>query len=411
VRALGAVAGVMVTASHNPPQDNGYKVYLESGSQLAAPADVAVADFIERIGPLAGVPRSEDWSVLGEGIVDAYVDGVAGLVDPTVHRDLRVVYTPMHGVGRDVMLSVFEAAGLPPLIVVPAQGEPDPDFPTVAFPNPEEPGAMDLALAVARETTADLVIANDPDADRCAVGIPDGAGSYRMLTGDQVGALLAVHLIRRGVRGTLACSVVSSSLLGKVAAAAGLAFTQTLTGFKWISQVPDLSYGYEEALGYCVDPAAVSDKDGISAALLIAELAAQVKADGRTLADELDDMARRYGVHETAQLSVRVQDLAQIGQVMRRLRTSPPTSLGGRAVDSVDDLAEPGHGLPPTDALLYRLDGDARVVVRPSGTEPKLKCYLEVVVPVVSSLATAREIAEQRMDALKADVVTATAAR
>lgn len=408
VRALGAVAGVMVTASHNPPQDNGYKVYLGSGSQLAAPHDAAISELIAAVGPLAEVPRSDSWTVLGEQVVSDYVDAVAALVDPTVHRDLRVVYTPMHGVGRDVLTSVFEAAGLPPLIVVAAQGEPDPDFPTVAFPNPEEPGAMDLALAVARETSADLIIANDPDADRCAVGIGDGAGGYRMLTGDQVGALLAAHLIRRGIRGTLACSIVSSSLLGKIAVASGLEFAQTLTGFKWISQVPGLSYGYEEALGYCVDPGSVRDKDGMSAALLVAELAAQVKASGRTLADELDDLDRRYGVHETGQVSVRVADLAKITSVMRQLRDHPPTSLGGRAVESIDDLAHRGRELPPTDALRYHLEGDARVVVRPSGTEPKLKCYLEVVVPVVSSLSSAREIAGQRMQALKAGVVAAT---
>jgi phosphomannomutase len=409
VRALGCVAGVMVTASHNPPQDNGYKVYLGSGSQLAPPADLAISDCIDAVGRLADVPRGDSWSVLGEDVVDAYVDRVAGLIDPSVHRDIRIVYTPMHGVGRDVLLAAFAAAGLPPLIVVPAQGDPDPDFPTVAFPNPEEPGAMDLALAVAREATADLVLANDPDADRCAVGIPDGAGSYRMLTGDQVGALLAVHLIRRGTGGTLACSIVSSSLLGKIAAAAGLGFSETLTGFKWITQVPGLSYGYEEALGYCVDPDAVRDKDGISAALLVAELAAQVKAEGRTLGDELDDIARRYGVHETSQQSVRVAEVSQIRDVMARLRSSPPATLGGRAVESVEDLSLGSAQLPPTEGLRYRLEGDARVVVRPSGTEPKLKCYLEVVVPVVSSLASARELASERMTALRADLASATA--
>ena len=409
VRALGAVAGVMVTASHNPAQDNGYKVFLASGSQLAPPADAAIFGFIDRVGRLADVPRSDGWSVLGEQIVAGYVDRVAGLVDPSVHRDLRIVYTPMHGVGRDVLTTVFAAAGLPPLIIVPAQSDPDPDFPTLVFPNPEEPGAMDLALAVARETTADLVLANDPDADRCAVAIPDGAGGYRMLTGDQVGTLLAVHLIRRGIGGTLACSIVSSSLLGKIAAAAGLGFAETLTGFKWITQVPDLTFGYEEALGYCVDPDAVRDKDGISAALLVAELAAQLKASGRSIADELDDIARRYGVHETAALSVRVPDPAQISQVMARLRSQPPPALGGRAVESVDDLSVGSDNLPPTDGLRYRLEGDARVVVRPSGTEPKLKCYLEVVVPVVSSLSTARELASERLAALRADVMSATA--
>jgi phosphomannomutase len=411
VRALGCVAGVMVTASHNPPQDNGYKVYLGSGAQIAPPADVEISALIDQVGRLADVPRGDGWRVLGEDVVDAYVERVASLIDPSVHRDVRIVYTPMHGVGRDVVLAVFGAAGLPPLMVVPAQGDPDPDFPTVAFPNPEEPGAMDLALAVAREATADLVLANDPDADRCAVAVPDGAGDYRMLTGDQVGALLATHLIRRGVGGTLACSIVSSSLLGKIAFAAGLGFAETLTGFKWITQVPGLTYGYEEALGYCVDPDAVRDKDGISAGLLIAELAAAAKAAGRTLADELDDLARRHGVHETSQLSVRVAELAQIADVMARLRSEPPAALGGRAVEAVDDLSAGSADLPPTDGLRYRLEGDARVVIRPSGTEPKLKCYLEVVVPVVSSLSSAHELATQRMAALRAEVAALTAPR
>jgi len=410
VRALGAAAGVMITASHNPPTDNGFKVFLSPGSQLAPPADAEISENIDRVGRLADVPRAQDWSVLGEQVVDAYVERVAGLVDPAVHRDLRIVYTPMHGVGRDVLTTVFAAAGLPPLTVVPAQGEPDPDFPTVAFPNPEEPGTMDLALAAARESAADLVLANDPDADRCAVAVPDGAGGFRLLTGDEVGALLAVHLIRGGLGGTMACSVVSSSLLRKIAAAAGLGFAETLTGFKWIAAVPDLTFGYEEALGYCVDPDGVRDKDGISAALVVAELAAQLKSEGRTVRDELDDIARRYGVHETRQVSVRVGTLAEITQVMDRLRSEPPKVLGGRSVESVEDLRSGADGLPPTDALRYRLDGDARVVVRPSGTEPKIKCYLEVVVPVVSSLAAARELAAERAGALSADLVAATAA-
>jgi phosphomannomutase len=305
--------------------------------------------------------------------------------------------------------AAFERGGFPPLMVVPAQADPDPDFPTVAFPNPEEPGAMDLALAAAREAAADLVLANDPDADRCAVAVPlgDGSGDYRMLRGDEVGALLAVHMLRRGARGTYACSIVSSSLLGKIAAEAGVPFAETLTGFKWIARIADLAYGYEEALGYCVDPAHVRDKDGVSAALLVAELAARVKAEGRTLSDELDDLARRFGVHATGQLSVRVADLSDIARAMERLRDAPPAQLGGRAVESVEDLSEGGHGLPPTDGLRYRLEGDARVIVRPSGTEPKLKGYLEVVVPVVSSVAAAREVAAERLEALRVDLAAA----
>jgi phosphomannomutase len=407
IRHLGCAAGVMVTASHNPPQDNGYKVYLGSGSQIVPPVDGDISAKIDAVGTLASVPRGDDWQTLGDDVVDDYVERAAGLVDPLEQRDLRVVYTPMHGVGRDVVLAVFERGGFPPLMVVPRQGEPDPDFPTVAFPNPEEPGAMDLAFAAARESAADLVIANDPDADRCAVGVPTGDGDYRMLRGDEVGALLGLHMIRRGARGTFANSIVSSSLLGKIAADAGLGFTETLTGFKWIAQVPDLAYGYEEALGYCVDPEAVRDKDGVSAALLIAEMAARAKTSGRALTDDLDDLARKYGVHATDQLSVRVDDLSRIGAVMDRLRSQPPTSLGGRAVSSVEDLSEGSGGLPPTDGLRYRLDGGARVIVRPSGTEPKLKCYLEVVVPVSSTLAAARESAAARIAALKSDLAAA----
>jgi phosphomannomutase len=407
IRHLGCAAGVMVTASHNPPQDNGYKVYLGTGSQIVPPADSEISAKIDEVGTLGSVPRGDDWLTLGDDVVDDYVERTSSLVDPLEQRDLRVVYTPMHGVGRDVVLAVFEHGGFPPLMVVPRQGDPDPDFPTVAFPNPEEPGAMDLAMAAARESAADLVIANDPDADRCAVGVPTGDGDYRMLRGDEVGALLGLHMIRRGARGTFACSIVSSSLLGKIAADAGLGFTETLTGFKWIAQVPDLAYGYEEALGYCVDPEAVRDKDGVSAALLVAEMAAQAKAAGRSLTDDLDDLARKHGVHATDQLSVRVQDLSRIGAVMDRLRSQPPTSLGGRTVTSVEDLSEGVAGLPPTDGLRYRIDGGARVIVRPSGTEPKLKCYLEVVVPVSSTLLAARESAAVRLAALKSDLAAA----
>lgn len=268
---------------------------------------------------------------------------------------------------------------------------------------------MDLALAVARESAADLILANDPDADRCAVGLRDdeAEGGYRMLRGDEVGVLLAAHLIRRGASGTLACSIVSSSLLGKMAVDAGLPFALTLTGFKWIAQVPGLVYGYEEALGYCCDPDAVRDKDGISAGLLVAELAAQLKADGRTLADELDSLARRHGVHATDQVAVRVDDLTEIVAMMARLRVAPPASLGGRAVESVDDLSAGSAHLPPTDGLRFHLAGDARVVVRPSGTEPKLKCYVEVVIPVTASVALARELAGDRVAAIKRDLATA----
>ncbi len=417
IRHLGAHAGVMVTASHNPPQDNGYKVYLGDGSQIVPPADAEIAAEIGAVGLLSGVPRSDRWEILGEQVLEAYLDRVAGLVAADSSRDLAIVYTPLHGVGRDVVLAAFDRAGFAAPTVVARQAEPDADFPTVAFPNPEEPGAIDLAVAAAREHSADLVLANDPDADRCAVAVPDGgsADGWRMLHGDEVGALLAAHVVRRAeaagppVTGTLACSIVSSSLLGRLAEAHGLQHRETLTGFKWISRVEGLLFGYEEALGYCVDPTAVRDKDGISAALLVAELAAGLKAEGRSLTDLLDDLAREHGLHATDQLAVRVDDLALITDAMARLRATPPTSLGGRVVVSAEDLLAGTEDLPPTDGLRYRLAGDgaveaARIVVRPSGTEPKLKAYLEVVVPVAGGVGDARTTATAALAAISADL-------
>ena len=305
-------------------------------------------------------------------------------------------------------MQVLETAGFEAPYVVEQQEQPDPDFPTVAFPNPEEPGAMDLATELAARRGVDLVVANDPDADRCAAAVPDAHG-WRMLRGDEVGALLAHHLLTTGHTGTYACSIVSSSLLGKMAAAAGQPFAETLTGFKWISKVDGLVFGYEEALGYCVDPEHVKDKDGVSALLLLCELAAQQKAQGRGLVDVLDDLALAHGLHATDQLSVRVTDLGRIAAAMERLRTSPPTSLGGLPVESVDDLAAGSADLPPTDGLRYRLGSGARVVVRPSGTEPKLKCYLEVVVPVdpEAGVDAARISAAARLDALRDDIKAA----
>lgn len=313
----------------------------------------------------------------------------------------------MHGVGKDVLLAAFARAGFPAPVLVAEQAEPDPDFPTVAFPNPEEPGAMDLAFAKARETGPDLIIANDPDADRCAVAVKAGA-DWRMLRGDEVGALLAEHLVRRGARGTFAESIVSSSLLGRIAGKAGLPYEETLTGFKWIARVEGLRYGYEEALGYCVDPDGVRDKDGITAALLITELASELKEEGRTLLDLLDDIAVEYGLHATDQLSVRVEDLSVIANAMRRLREQPPTELAGLAITKSEDLTKGTDQLPPTDGLRYTLDG-ARVIVRPSGTEPKLKCYLEVVVPVGThdDLPAAHAKATELLTAIKRDLSAA----
>jgi len=417
VRHLGAVAGVMVTASHNPPQDNGYKVYLGDGSQIVPPADARIAERIAAVGALAGVPRPDGgWQVLGDEVTGAYLERAASVVTPGGPRDLSVVYTPLHGVGRSVLTAAFVRAGFPEPSVVPGQGAPDPDFPTVAFPNPEEPGAMDLAFAHARATGPDLVIANDPDADRCAVAVPDPAadGGWRMLRGDEVGALLASYLVGRGASGTMAASIVSSSQLSRIAAAAGLRYEDTLTGFKWISRVEGLRYGYEEALGYCVDPEGVRDKDGVTAALAVAELAAGLKARGRTLADLLDDIAVEHGLHATDQLSARVADLSLIAGAMARLRDDPPQELGSLPVGTTEDLADGAGDLPPTDGLRYHLTGagpvsGARVIVRPSGTEPKIKCYLEVVVPVASAagLPAARAAAAECIARLKKDLAAA----
>ena len=411
IRHLGVDAGVMVTASHNPPQDNGYKVYLGDGSQIVPPADFEISGAIDAVGPLSDVPLADGgWRLLGDSdVLDAYIARAAAVALPGTPRDVQAVYTPLHGVGGEVVRQVVTAAGFPPPQAVSEQAEPDPAFPTVAFPNPEEPGAIDLALELARGIGADLVLANDPDADRCAVAAPTLDG-WRMLRGDEVGALLATHLVNRepGLSGTFACSIVSSSLLGKIAARHGLEYAETLTGFKWIGRLAGLRFGYEEALGYCVDPDAVRDKDGISAAVLILELAATLRRDGRTLADALDDIAREYGLHATDQLSVRVDELDQIGAAMHRLRSAPPSKLGGRAVEQVEDLTEGVGGLPPTDGLRYRLTGDGRVIVRPSGTEPKLKCYLEVVVPVNDDdVAAARATAADQLAAIKADIASA----
>jgi phosphomannomutase len=407
IRELGCVAGVMVTASHNPPQDNGYKVYLGDGSQIVPPADVEIAERIAAIGALAGVPRGDSGTTLDESIVDRYLDVVSGLV-PDGRRDLRVVYTPLHGVGGTSVAEVLQRAGFPAPHVVERQEQPDPEFPTVAFPNPEEEGAMDLAMALASEVGADIVVANDPDADRCAAAVP-GPHGWRMLRGDEVGALLAEHLLTTGKQGVYATSIVSSSLLARQAAAAGQPHAETLTGFKWIGRIDGLAFGYEEALGYCVDPDHVKDKDGVSALLLLCDLAARAKADGRTLNDLLDDIALRHGLHATDQLSVRVTDLAEIAAAMDRLRATPPVSLGGLAVERVDDLSEGSADLPPTDGLRYRLAEGARVIVRPSGTEPKVKCYLEVVVPVDpdDGVDAARIAAAGRLDALRHDIAAA----
>ncbi|WP_435055505.1 phospho-sugar mutase [Micromonospora aurantiaca (nom. illeg.)] len=412
VRQLGAVAGVMVTASHNPPQDNGYKVYLGAqlggelgaGAQIVPPADAGIEAAIRAVGPLAAVPLGPAGQVLGDDMVTAYVEQAAAVVDPAGPRDLKVAYTPLHGVGGVVLTAAFARAGFGVPGVVPEQAEPDPAFPTVSFPNPEEPGAVDLLVALADRTGADLAVANDPDADRCAVAVRD-AGSWRMLRGDEVGALLADHLMRRGVTGLYATTIVSSALLRAMAAARGLPYDETLTGFKWIVRAgggrEPLVYGYEEALGYCVAPGHVRDKDGITAALTVAELAAGLKAEGRTLLDRLDELAAEFGVHHTEQLSVRVEDLRVIADSMARIRAATPTTLLGQPVTEASDL------LPDADVVILRT-GAARVVIRPSGTEPKLKAYLEVVEPVTGGdVPTARQRARAAVTELRNEIAAA----
>jgi phosphomannomutase len=392
VQRFGAAAGIVVTASHNPPQDNGYKVYADDGAQIVPPTDSEIEAAIRAVGSAREIELSDQGvTVLDDAVVADYVAATAALAGDGP-RDLRIVHTAMHGVGAHVAQRVFAAAGFAPPVPVPAQQDPDPDFPTVAFPNPEEPGALDLALALAQAGDADVIVANDPDADRCAVAVPDGRAGWRMLRGDEVGVLLADALIGKGIRGTYATTIVSSSMLRALAAARGVGYAETLTGFKWISRAaPDLVYGYEEALGYAVAPQLVRDKDGISAALLVAELAARLKAEGSSLIGRLDELAAELGRYVTDQVSVRVEDLSVIADTMQRLRSVPPAQLLGRAV-TVDDL------LPDADVLRFSFD-NGRVVVRPSGTEPKLKAYLEVVEPSGSAPAAA-----EQLDALRAEV-------
>jgi phosphomannomutase len=434
VRALDCDGGVMVTASHNPPQDNGYKVYLgrhaveESGrgAQIVAPYDARIASRIASVGTLESIALAADgWTVLDPALAADYERAVAALADPArfPSRELRIVLTPMHGVGGETAVAVLKEAGFADVTLGAEQAAPDPDFPTGSFPNPEEPGALDLALETAARLDADLVIANDPDADRAAVAAVDpDTGTWRMLRGDEVGALLGAHIVARlaegedetpdggdraGARaGVFANSIVSSRLLSRIAAAAGYAHEETLTGFKWISRVPGLLYGYEEALGYCVAPDLVRDKDGISAAVLIAEMAAAAKAAGKTIFDTLDELYLQHGLHASDQLSIRVADLGLLDAMMNRLRVSPPESFGSSAVEAFADLAEGSEHLPPTDGLLYLTRDQTRVIIRPSGTEPKLKCYLEVLRPVESAaeLPEARQAARLTLDAVVCDV-------
>ena len=382
---LGVDIGVMVTASHNPPQDNGYKVYVGPnvdgieyrGSQIISPTDGLISKEIDLVTSLAREKRGNSWTILDETIIEKYIHKSAKLA--TSPGDLKIVYTAMHGVGTETIQRVFHSAGFGSLILVDAQAQPDPDFPTVAFPNPEEPGAIDLALETARNFDADLVIANDPDADRCAAAVKDPLTGWRMLRGDELGALLGEYIARKNPSGVFANSIVSSSILKKIAEHYKIEYRQTLTGFKWLAKIPQLAFGYEEALGYCVDSESVNDKDGISAALLLAQLATDLSLEGMTLLDLLDEIWLRHGFHATEQISLRVSDLSKIQAMLTALRATPPSSIAGKSIRQIDDLMKPADDLPPTDGIRIWLEENIRIIIRPSGTEAKVKCYVEVI--------------------------------
>ncbi|MEQ1736665.1 MAG: phospho-sugar mutase [Rhodoglobus sp.] len=380
VRHFDASAGVMVTASHNPARDNGYKVYLgelDHGSQIVAPADGEIAEAIARVATVSieTLPRSTDFVVADDSVLNEYVRRTAALGNSPAA--ISSVYSAMHGVGWETSELVFGAAGFETPEVVSEQIAPDATFPTVAFPNPEEPGAMDLTLAKAVEVGADIAIVNDPDADRLAVAIPTPAG-WRALSGNEIGMLLGWRAAQRcGADGVLAASIVSSPALGQIARSYDLDYVETLTGFKWISRVEGLSFGFEEALGYLGDPEKVSDEDGISAAVDMLSLASELKAAGKTMLDHLDDFADKFGAYASGQISVRVKDLAEIPGLMAKLRSAPPAKVGAQSVASIDDFIDGFGEFPPGDILRFHFDNGARVIVRPSGTEPKLKAYID----------------------------------
>ena len=392
-----ADAGVMVTASHNPAPDNGYKVYLGGtvaqgdgrGVQIVPPFDAEIAAAIEAVDP------REEYVACASALSSG---------EASAREDLRIVLTAMHGVGAAITSRVLAEAGFSNVSLVAAQADPDPDFPTVPFPNPEEAGALDMAIDQAREQGADLIIAVDPDADRCALAVPDPASEtgWSPLSGDQIGSLLGEFLASRGMTGSLANSIVSSRLLSRIARAHGLEHHTTLTGFKWIARAPGLGFGYEEAIGFCPDPGNVRDKDGIATSVVAASLVAALKAQGRSVWDELERLARLHGLHVSSPLTFRVEQIEQIAAGMARLRAQPPSVLAGSPVVEVSDLSQGYRGLPPTDGVLVLTEAGDRVIARPSGTEPKLKCYLEVILPVAEGEPLPWEQARERLDAIKA---------
>ncbi|MEI6866943.1 MAG: phospho-sugar mutase [Actinomycetes bacterium] len=389
VNELKVGAGVMVTASHNPPQDNGYKVYLGGtvagqryyGSQIVPPADIEIAAEIAKIH--SSSPRGAEWTILNDDIFNEYISRTIKLATKSYQN--KIVYSAMHGVGTETVQAVFAAAGYAAPILVAAQAQPDPDFPTVQFPNPEEPGAIDLSLQTAKENDADLVIANDPDADRCAAAALDPKVGWRMLRGDEVGALLgyfiASEMPELVVGKSFGNSIVSSSILSKIASHHRIEFHETLTGFKWLAKIENLGFGYEEALGYAVDALTVNDKDGVSAALMLAQVLGVLKERNTGVIEYLDQIWNTYGFHRTEQISIRVASLDQVDQVLAKIRSDRPEAIAGYKVIKFEDLLVPENELPPTNGLRIWLEQGVRIIIRPSGTEAKLKCYIEVVRP------------------------------
>ena len=382
IQYFDTTAGVMVTASHNPPEDNGYKVYLgkaNGGGQIVSPADKEIAALIDKVaaGNIADLPRSQNFTVLSDEIVDAYIAKTASLAkEPAC--DINYVYTAMHGVGYEVLSKTLAKAGLPQPHIVAEQVWPDGTFPTVNFPNPEEKGALDLAIEVAKKHNAEFIIANDPDADRLAVALPDAAGNWKPLHGNVIGCYLGWYLAKQyhaqGKKGVLACSLVSSPALAEIAKKYGFDSEETLTGFKYIGKVNGLLFGFEEALGYLVDPDKVRDKDGISAAIVFLDLVRSLKKEGKTLADYAADFTKEFGAYVSGQISIRVSDLSEIGKLMSALRHNPPAEVGGFKVATFLDHTKTDR---QSDILVFVLENGSRLIARPSGTEPKIKFYLD----------------------------------
>lgn len=421
-REYGAEIGVMVTASHNPPNDNGYKVYLggkaveehAAGAQIVPPFDGQIAAAIAEVSDANIQLATEGWDILPESVATDYVNRISQLCEPS-ERDLKIIYTAMHGVGGETIMRVLTGAGFSQVEAVAEQFVPDPAFPTVSFPNPEEPGALHLAIELAKKNDADLIIANDPDADRAAFAVFDPTiGEWRQLRGDEIGSLLGVAIIQRmgdisahQPTPVFANSIVSSRQLGTIARSAGLNHFETLTGFKWIARIKNLAYGYEEAIGYSVDPESVKDKDGISAGLMVALYAQQLKDQGSSLIEVLQEIHREHGLFSTDQVSIRVDDLSLIGSMMTNLRENAPQQLAGSPVSTSIDLTEGSENLPPTEGMLFLSEDNTRVIVRPSGTEPKLKCYLEVIQQVGQedgALEQARAQATKQLDEVAQDI-------